>query len=98
MLKSICALLLLLAATQSLGPLTPGVVRCADEQEQGCQSPDCANQCSLCTCPLDRPMPPVVDLSGVHLVNPTGKHRLVPLQFPASPPPAEILHVPEIAA
>jgi len=98
MVKLVGVLWLLIASASYLGPVAPELVHCAASAEQECQSTECADQCTLCACTLDRQATSAIDEG-------TARHAALPTRLrPAlqelyvSPPSADILHVPKIHA
>ena len=98
MLRLICALFLLIATAQYVGPVSPGLARCVGEHESDCEDTNCRDQCSLCVCTLDRPIAIGAEPVGPPLALTTARLRPVPQDVPPSPPAAEILHVPRRTA
>ena len=97
MRKLVCALFLVIAAAQYAGPVTP-FAHCADGQAQECADTDCSDRCALCTCALDRPAALGAAWIAPPHAHPAARLRPLPQDAPASPPAAEILHVPRLSA
>ena len=98
MLKLVCALFLLIATAQYVGPVTPGLAHCVGEQERDCRDADCRDNCALCTCTFDRPITIGAEPIGPAITLTTARLRPPAQDVPPSPPAAEILHVPRRAA